>query len=298
VPKALTGKPHGKIVTFFIRLFKSSLEDNIDNIGAMMAYYAVLALFPMILFIVNLGLLVLPADTINQGLGMAMEAVPASSRSLITERLSSLITHANGGFAIVSMLVALWGASRGAIALNLALNSLYQKKETRTWLHRQGIALGVTLGVAVLVILALAMLVAGPIIGHWAVDRFGGGDTFDTIWTIVSWAGAGLLVMFVWALVYKWLPNTEAPFRVFTPGAFVGVLLWLAISYVFGLYLSHFGSYEATYGALGGAVVFLTWLWLSNIALLFGAEINDVLADLRKENSAAAAQLADPREKT
>ena len=100
--------------------------------------------------------------------------------------------------------------------------------------------------------------------------------------------------MVVWAVLYKFLPNTDAPFRIFTPGAVVGVLLWLGISALFGVYLDHFDSYEATYGALGAAIIFLTWLWLSNIALLFGAEVNDVLADLRKDRSGAAAQLADP----
>jgi membrane protein len=100
----------------------------------------------------------------------------------------------------------------------------------------------------------------------------------------------------VWAVLYKFLPNTDAPFRIFTPGAIVGVILWLGVSAVFGLYLSHFNSYEATYGTLGGAIIFLTWLWLSNMALLFGAELNDVLADFRKHESAAAAQLADVNE--
>ena len=92
------------------------------------------------------------------------------------------------------------------------------------------------------------------------------------------------------------LPDTDAPFRVFTPGAITGVILWLAISYAFGVYLGHFNSYEATYGALGTAIIFLTWLWLSNIALLFGAEINDVLADLRAHEDPAAARLADTQE--
>jgi len=82
-------------------------------------------------------------------------------------------------------------------------------------------------------------------------------------------------------VVYKFLPNTRAPFRLFTPGAIVGVVLWLAISSGFGLYISHFNSYTATYGALGGAIIFLTWLWLSSMALLFGAEINDVVGQLR-----------------
>ncbi len=102
--------------------------------------------------------------------------------------------------------------------------------------------------------------------------------------------------MIVWAVLYKFLPNTNAPFRIFTPGAVVGVLLWLGISAGFGLYLDHFNSYEATYGALGGGIIFLTWLWLSNIALLFGAEVNDVLADFRRHTSAAARQLADETE--
>jgi membrane protein len=101
----------------------------------------------------------------------------------------------------------------------------------------------------------------------------------------------------VWAICYKFLPNTDAPFRIFTPGAALGVLLWLGISALFGLYLSHFNSYEATYGALGGAIIFLTWLWLSNVALLIGAEINDVIADIKAPTDAGAAQLADESEK-
>ncbi len=289
---------HGKVVTFFIKLFHAVLNDQIDNLGAMMAYYAVLALFPMLVFVATVALLVLPTSVIDQGLGMALEAVPFSARTLILERVQSLVHNANTGFAIVGMIVALWGASRGAIAMMLALNALYQKKETRPWWKRQLIAIGVTLGVAVLVIAALAVLVAGPIAGHWLTDRFGLGTAFDLAWSIGRWVGAGILVMVLWALIYRILPNTKAPFRIFTPGAFVGVLLWLGISYAFGLYLANFASYEATYGALGGAVIFLTWLWLSNIAILFGAEINVVLADVRRDRSSAAAQLADEREIT
>jgi membrane protein len=298
-PRSAVEQPrghHGRFVTFFIKLFHAVLNDQIDNIGAMLAYYAVLALFPMLVFVATVALLVVPDSVLNQGLGMAMEAVPASARQLIFERVQSLVHTANTGVAIVGMVVALWGASRGAIAMMLALNSLYQKKETRAWWKRQLIAIAVTLGVALLVIAALGLLVAGPIAGHWLIDRFGLGAQFDLAWSIGRWVGAGLLVMVVWAIVYKFLPNTNAPFRVFTPGAFVGLLLWLGVSYLFGLYLSHFGSYEATYGALGGAVIFLTWLWLSNIALLFGAEINDVLADVRRDRSEAARQLASERE--
>ena len=176
-------------------------------------------------------------------------------------------------------------------ALNLV--AIYNKKETRSWIRRQLTAIAVTFGVALLLVVALGLLVVGPAAGHYIADRFGLGDAFDTAWGIGRWVGAGVLVMVVWAIIYKFLPDTDAPFRIFTPGALVGVIVWLGISALFGLYLSHFNSYEATYGALGGAIIFLTWLWLSNIAILLGAEFNDVLADFRKHDSAAAAELAN-----
>jgi membrane protein len=174
--------------------------------------------------------------------------------------------------------VALWGASRGASGLITALNSISDLPETRSWWRRQLVAIAVTLAVALLVVLALALLVIGPFVGHFVADRFGLGPAFDLAWEVARWLGAGLLVLVVWAIAYRFLPDTDAPFRVFTPGAVTGVLAWLGLSAAFGEYLARFNSYEATYGTLGTAIIFLTWLWLSNIAILVGAEINDVLA--------------------
>jgi membrane protein len=286
----------GKVKRFLAHLGRDLVNDNITDLGAMMAYYAILSLFPMLVFVVTLALLVLPADTILQGLQMVTQTMPAATREVVGTQVVSLMKAADAGFAIGGAALALWGASRGASSLSGALNAMFNKEETRPWWTRQLIAIAVTLGVALLVIVALGLLVVGPVAGHWLADRFGLGDVFDMGWNVGRWVGAGFLVMFVWAVVYRFLPNTDAPFRIFTPGAFVGVLLWLGISYGFGVYLSHFDSYAATYGALGGAIIFLTWLWLSNIALLFGAEINDVLADVRKDTSLAAAQLAHDHE--
>jgi len=278
---------------FFRRLIRELMNDNIVDIGAMMAYYAILALFPMIVFIVTLAMLILPETVVMQGVAMATETMPHSARELISAQVGSLMKTAHAGFAIGSALLALWGASRGAAAMTTALNQMFNKRETRSWVRRQITAIVVTLGVALIVVLALGLLVVGPWFGHQIADRFGLAGSFDTWWSVGRWVGAGILVMVIWAVIYKFLPDTHAPFRVFTPGAAIGVVLWLGISWLFGFYLGHFNSYEATYGALGGAIIFLTWLWLSNIALLFGAEINDVLADVRRHRSAAARQLAD-----
>lgn len=302
---ALGGRPRpdvevlrrGHVIRRFVRQLVTKVsDDSIGDVGAMMAYYAILALFPMLVFVVTIAMLVLDADTIREGIAMATEAMPASAAEMIATRVQAFVDTAGAGFAIGSAALALWGASRAVAALSGALGAMFGKAETRPWWQRQLLAIAVTTAVAVLVVVALGLLVIGPHAGHWLADRFGLGDAFDVAWNVGRWIGAGLLVMVVWAMLYKFLPNTRAPFRIFTPGAIVGVLLWLGISYGFGTYLNHFNSYEATYGALGGGIIFLTWLWLSNIALLFGAEINDVLADLRQHRSAAARQLADTEE--
>jgi membrane protein len=289
VPEARTGRTP---IRFLEQLGGDTVKDGITNIGAMMAYYAVLSLFPMLLFVITVAMLVVDTATVEEGLAMASTAMPESVATLLGQQVRSLMAAADAGFAIGGAALALWGASRGAASLGTALNAIFNKTETRSWLHRQAIAIGVTLAVAIIVLLALGLLVLGPTVGHLVADRFGLGHAFDVAWGIGRWVGAGVLVMVVWAITYKFLPNTDAPFRIFTPGAIVGVVLWLGISWLFGIYLSHFNKYEATYGALGTAIIFLTWLWLSNTALLFGAEVNDVLADFRKHRSEAAAKLA------
>ena len=290
-----------RVKAFAKKLGKELIDDGVTDIGAMLAYYAVLALFPMLVFVLSLALLVLDADTVQQGVNMALETMPLSTRELIMQKVNALLDTSSAGFAVVGAALALWGASRGAMAMMTGLNTIFDKKETRPWWKRNAIAIAVTLGVAVAMVIALALLFVGPYVGHFIADKIGvDAGTFDIAWGLARWVGAGLLIMVVWAVVYKFLANTDAPFRIFTPGAVIGVLLWLGMSALFGLYLGHFNNYEATYGTLGGAIIFLTWLWLSNVALLFGAELNDVIADFRKRESPAAAQLAtetEPAEK-
>lgn len=267
------------------------IDDDVLDYGAMMAYYAVLSLFPMLVFIVTIALLVIDPVTIHEGVLMATRTLPESARQMVSEWVTSFINAADGGLAIGSFAFALWGASRGAASLGFALDRIAKRPETRPWWKRQVIAIAVTVGVALMVVGAMGLLVLGPPVGHYVADRFGLGGAFDIAWELGRWVGAAFLVMLVWAIAYHFLPDTQRPFRVFTIGSFVGIAMWIVISLGFNFYLSRFGRYETTYGALGGAIVFLTWLWLSNIALLVGAEVNDVLATMRREK--AEAFLAD-----
>ena len=260
---------------FLRRLTKDVSHKDLPDLGAMLAYYAVLALFPMLLLVLSLAMLVLDPSTVREGLGLATTAMPDSVRELISTRVESLIASSRAGFAIVGAALALWGASRGVLGMMSALNRIDEQVEKRPWLRRQLLAIGVTLAVAILSVLALGLLVVGPAIGHATADRFGFGAAFDSAWSWGRWLGAGVLVWGVIAILYRFLPNK--PFAVITPGAIVAVIGWLGMSALFGLYLRYFNSYEVTYGAVGGAIIFLTWLWLSNIALLFGAEVNHLL---------------------
>jgi hypothetical protein len=132
--------PHtgvGKVKRFFVHLFHELLSDNITDVGAMMAYYAILALFPMMVFVVTLALLVIPDDTLQQGLAMATQAMPDATREMVTAQVDALVKAAHTGFAIGSFVLALWGASRGASSLMVALNAMFNKRETRPWWKRR-----------------------------------------------------------------------------------------------------------------------------------------------------------------
>jgi YihY family inner membrane protein len=195
---------------------------------------------------------------------------------------------AASGFAIVGGALAIWGASRGAAALQTALNEIHDVKETRPWWRVQAIAISTTLGVSFLILLAFSLLVFGPLVEHKITERLGHAPTIAWLYSVSRWVGAAVLIMIVWACLYYYLPNIHRRFRWVTPGAVVGVLFWLAASRGFTLYTDNFGSYDKTYGTLGEVIVFITWLWMSSMALLIGGQIDDAIDDVRRQREASA----------
>jgi membrane protein len=262
-------------------------KHRLADLAAMLTYYAIFALFPFAILTVTVTLLFLPGDVLHDAFQLIAVAMPGTVAAFMLEQLKRMEETAAGGFAIVAFALAVWGASRGAVALQTALNSIHEVKETRPWWKVQLVAIGVTLGVSLLILVALALLLVGPAVGHWIADKLYLGTVFDVAWTIGRWVGAALLIMLVWACLYYFLPNIERRFRWVTPGAIVGVLLWLGASRAFIFYADNYASYDKTYGTLAISIVFLTWIWLSSMTLLVGGQLDDALDELRKQTEPA-----------
>jgi membrane protein len=265
---------------FFTELKNEYKNDKISNVAGAVTFFGVLALFPFILFLVALASVIIDpaqAEVLIQELG---RVAPEAVTQIIGQRLHDLAAGNNVGLLTVGALGAVWAASGGVVAMMDALNTVYDVEESRPFWKVRGIAILVTLGGAVLSIIASLAMVGMP-----AVAKFLG----EPVGTIVMWLRlpfAGLLMMLVWALIYYLLPDVKQSFKFISPGSVVGVIIWLVASWGFSVYVRNFGSYDANYGALGGVIVMLLWMWISSQVILLGAEINAVLEHRSPEGKA------------
>lgn len=272
----------------FFRELKNEYEnDKIGNVAGNVTFSALLALFPFLLFLVALaGVLIDPnqAQLLIKELG---RVAPEAVTQILGERLKELVTGNHAGLLTVGGVGAIWAASGGVVAMMDALNTVYDVNESRPFWKVRAIAIGVTLAGALLSIIASASMVAAPAFASWLGEPLG---------TLVMWLRlpvAGLLMMLVWALIYYLLPDVQQEFKFITPGSVVGVILWLLASWGFSVYVRNFGSYDVSYGALGGVIVMLMWMWISAQVILVGAEINALLEHKSPEGKAPGAKRLD-----
>lgn len=262
--------PRGR--AFFGALRQEWRRNKLGDSAAALTFYGVLALFPFLLFVVALAGIVLKPPEIQALIGSLGEQVPPAFSRLPAEQLAKLTGGGHRGFLTFSAVTAVWSATAGVVNLISALNSAYGVTEHRPRWKVYGIALAVMVAGAFLALAAGFLAVAAPALA----TRLG------PPWpSLVGWARlpvAALLVMVLWATLYSVLPDTRRGFRFLTPGAVVGVLLWLAASLGFSFYLSRFSTFGITYGALGGIIILLLWMWISSLALMLGAAINALLA--------------------
>ncbi|SIN13565.1 YihY/virulence factor BrkB family protein [Micromonospora cremea] len=268
-------------------------DDSLTDWAAALTYYGVLSIFPGLLVLISLlGLLGESAtqgvtDTVNQ-------AVPEGNiRQIITDAIGT--ADKNGGLAsiaaILGLLAAFWSASGYIGAFMRASNAIYDVPEGRPIWKTLPIRLGVTAVIGVLLLASAVIVVFTGRLAELVGDAIGLGSTAVTVWDVAKWPVLLILVSLMFAILYWASPNARhGGFRWVSPGGVLAVVIWLVISGLFAFYVSNFGSYNKTYGALAGVIIFLVWLWLSNIAILLGAEFD---AELERSRAISAGHSVD-----
>jgi YihY family inner membrane protein len=249
--------------------------DNLTDWAAALTYYGVLSVFPAMLVLVSLLGLTGP-DTTQSLVDNLTKATPENVHDILTQAVQNL-QRTQGTASVValaSLATAVWSASGYIAAFMRASNAIYDVPEGRPAWKTLPIRIGMTLLLMVLLaVIALAVVLTGGLADRVG-EAFGIGAAAVTAWDIAKWPVLLLLVSFIFALLYWASPNARQGFRWVTPGGLVAVVVWAAASAGFAFYVANFGSYNKTYGSLASVIIFLVWLWISNIALLLGAELN------------------------
>src|SRR2546423_506009 len=258
------------------RTFKEFKADNLTDLAAALTYYGVLAIFPALIVIVSiLGLL---GHSVTDSLvNNLAKLAPGSAREIFTSAVHNIQSRPGtaGILFVLGLLIALWSASGYIAAFMRASNVIWDVEEGRPIYKTIPVRLGVTLLTVVLLTLsALAVVLTGSLAKNVG-NVIGVGSTAVTVWDIAKWPVLLLVVAVILAILYYAAPNVKQPsFRWVTPGGVLAVVLWVVASGLFALYVSQFASYNKTYGALSSVIIFLVWLWITNTAILFGAELN------------------------
>src|SRR3954465_4663827 len=259
--------------------------DELSTRSASLSYYFILALFPMLLFLVSLvgvfaGQNSHLRDTIVTTVG---RLAPGSASELIHRVMSQTFQSGSGIKVAAGIVGALWAASGGMSAIVVSLNVIYRTKETRPWWKQKLTVIGLTVTLAALIVVALVMVLYGGILGEAIANHVGLGSAFSVAWKVLQWPGSFAAMFFSYSVVYYFAPDLEErKWYWVTPGAAVGVTLWLLASLGFRLYLHFFNSYTATYGSLGAVIILLLWLYITGFAILIGGEVNWVIEDQDK----------------
>ncbi len=251
-------------------------SDQCTDLAASLTYYTVLALFPGLLAVVSiLGLVSDPKKTIDTLLDLVNNIGGEQVVSLLRDPIEGLVRSPAAPITfIVGVVGALWSASGYVGAFGRAMNRIYNVREGRPIWKLRPTMLGVTLFTVVLLVLGLLALVSGPLARSFG-DVIGLGDAAATVLSIVQWPILLVIAIIVVAVLYYWAPNVKQPkFRWVSGGSIVAILILVIASVGFGFYVGNFSNYNATYGSLGGVIVFLLWVWITNNALLFGAEFD------------------------
>jgi len=272
-----------KVLRIPLRLFKEAGVDDLSGAATELAYKLFLAMFPFLIFLTALGgfssSLFGIQDPTTEIMDTLAPSLPEESESMIRKEITSVVEQKNAALLSFGIVGTIWAASSAMGAIMKGLNRIYGIEESRSLPKRYGVALGLTASAGLFIVVSAAIAVVGQAFGESIAAELGLEGAAGTVFNVARWPVAALLLMTAVALLYWAAPNTDLPFRWISPGAIMFVLVWVPATFLFGLYVSNFGSYSGTYGALGGVVVLLIWLYLTSYVLLLGGELNDVLIE-------------------
>jgi membrane protein len=280
-------QPFGRRSLWYV-LRKSGREfvdDRCTDVAATLTYYAVLAVFPAAVAVLSVFGVVGKADRAVNGVLDVLRPLVSSS---VLHDVDVALTHLSRSDAapvalVVGILGALWSASAYVAAFGRAMNRVYEVEEGRPFWRLRPMQLLVTLVTVVLSVAALAILVVSGKVTDAVGNRLDIGQQARDAWEIAKWPALALIVIAAVAILYHFTPNVRLPrFRVLSTGAFVAIVVWVVASAAFAFYVVNFSHYDHTYGSVAGVVVALLWLWLTNLALLFGAELDSELERARE----------------
>jgi membrane protein len=282
-PKGPTRLPRRSWGGVFKRTLREFKEDNLSDLAAALTYYGILAIFPAVIALISIVGLVGNSAT-NTLINNLDKLAPGTAQQVFTSAINGLAKSRSsaGVLFVVGILGALWAASGYVAAFMRASNAIYDIDEGRPFWMTIPVRLAVTtVMVVLLAVSALAVVITGGLAGQVG-NLIGVGGSAVQVWDIVKWPVLLLVVSFMFSILYWASPNVKhAGFRWIGPGGVLAVAIWVIASGLFAFYVSQFGSYNKTYGALAGVIIFLVWLWISNVAILLGAEFNAELERAR-----------------
>ena len=277
------------------RVWSETNEDDVFGRAAQLAYYFLLALFPLLIFLTaSLGLMLGSGAGLRASMfNYLSQVMPGSAFQLVDTTMSEITGASGAGKLSFGLLATLWAASNGMGAITGALNVAYDVKETRPWWKQRLVAIGLTIALSVLVITALLLVLLGGKVADGLTVHYGLGHMFPIAWRLLQWPIVFAFMVLSFALIYYFAPSLkDQDWKWLTPGSLIGVVLWLLVSFGFKAYLHFFDSYSTTYGSLGAVIVLMLWLYLTGAAILIGGEINSEI-----ENAAAEAGAPDAKER-
>jgi membrane protein len=258
----------------FKRTFNETIADDVLNLAAQQAYYFFFALFPALLALISMASF-FPIHNLTDELAAYLGRVaPPDVVTIIKDQLLKIAQDNAGGLLTLAFIFTLWSSSGAVVSMCSTLNAAYDITEGRPWWKVRLVAIGLTVGLAIFVLLSMTLIIGGPSIAELITDRMGLGAAFEWTWKIAQWPIVFILVATALAMLYYFAPDAEQDWVWITPGSILATTLWVLISLGFKYYISTFGNYTETYGLIGGVMVLMLWFYLSGIAILVGAELN------------------------